>query len=145
MIRTDTEHRAAVARLKEEGLALKKHREELVAAGLSEEEVKNLMDPFMSAHIQLKEEVDDYVGLKQKKIPELTNLRSIGHLLICARIASGLSQAQLAERLEVSPSQVSRDERNEYRGITVERAAKVIDVLGAKTRTTCEIPEECTV
>jgi transcriptional regulator with XRE-family HTH domain len=42
------------------------------------------------------------------------------------RIAADVSQADLAKRLDVDPSQVSRDERNEYHGITIDRAAKII-------------------
>src|SRR2546421_13058436 len=38
---------------------------------------------------------------------------SIGQLLIAARIANGMSQRELADRLGVSETQVSRDERNE--------------------------------
>jgi hypothetical protein len=34
----------------------------------------------------------------------------------------------------VHESQVSRDERNEYFGITLERAARVLDALGARLR-----------
>ncbi len=51
-------------------------------------------------------------------------------MLIAARIANGLSQRELAERLGVSEAQVSRDERNEYHGITVERAQRILDTLG---------------
>ncbi len=46
------------------------------------------------------------------------------------RIANGLSQKELAERLGVSEAQVSRDERNEYHGITVDRAQRVLDAMG---------------
>ena len=42
-----------------------------------------------------------------------------GHLLISLRIAKGISQRELAKRLNVHESQVSRDERNEYFGITL--------------------------
>jgi transcriptional regulator with XRE-family HTH domain len=52
-------------------------------------------------------------------------------LLIALRIAAGMTQRQLADRLDVSEAQVSRDERNEYHGITVERAQRIIDALGA--------------
>jgi len=41
----------------------------------------------------------------------------------------------LAERLGVSAAQVSRDERNEYHGITVERAQLILDRLGEKLTT----------
>jgi hypothetical protein len=39
----------------------------------------------------------------------------------------------------VHESQVSRDERNEYFGITLERAAKVLNALNARLHTTVEI------
>jgi transcriptional regulator with XRE-family HTH domain len=55
-------------------------------------------------------------------------------MLIAVRIAQGVSQRELATRLDVHESQVSRDERNEYFGITLERAARVLDALGARLR-----------
>jgi transcriptional regulator with XRE-family HTH domain len=53
-------------------------------------------------------------------------------MLIAVRIAQGVTQRELAKRLGVHESQVSRDERNEYFGITLERAARVLDALGAR-------------
>ena len=46
-----------------------------------------------------------------------------------------MSQRELAAKLEVHESQVSRDERNEYHGITVDRAIKILDTLGVKLQT----------
>lgn len=56
-------------------------------------------------------------------------MRGLGQLLIAARIANGFSQTELANRLGVDVSQVSRDERNEYHGISVERADRVLAAL----------------
>ena len=43
-------------------------------------------------------------------------------------------------------SQVSRDERNEYHNITLERAARIIEVLGVKVSSHVEaVPEEVPV
>ena len=63
------------------------------------------------------------------------NLRGLGQLLITSRIAQGISQRELANRLGVHESQVSRDERNEYFGISVDRAVKVIDALNVHLTT----------
>jgi len=41
----------------------------------------------------------------------------------------------LAERLGVHESQVSRDERNEYNGVTVERADRILEALGVEMTT----------
>ncbi|MFM7058282.1 MAG: helix-turn-helix domain-containing protein [Planctomycetota bacterium] len=46
-----------------------------------------------------------------------------------------MTQRQLAERLGVHESQVSRDERNEYHGITLDRAARLLDAPGVAPRT----------
>ena len=39
---------------------------------------------------------------------------------------------QLAERLGVHESQVLRDERNDYRGVTAERAQRILEALGVR-------------
>lgn len=62
----------------------------------------------------------------------LCRLTQIGRWLIGARIALRLTQQELAERLEVSATQVSRDERNDYHGITVERAQRILEALGVR-------------
>jgi transcriptional regulator with XRE-family HTH domain len=54
----------------------------------------------------------------------------VGQVLVAARLARGWSQRELAARLQVHESQVSRDERYEYQGITVERLQGLCDVLG---------------
>jgi hypothetical protein len=119
---------------------LDRHRESLAQQGFKGDALKRLMDPLMSFHLQLQEEVETYEQLKRGELGgELTSLRSLGHSLICLRIAADVSQAELAKRLDVDPSQVSRDERNEYHGITIDRAAKIIDALGAKLQLRFEL------
>jgi len=59
-------------------------------------------------------------------------------LLIARRIAKGVRQQELAERLGVREVVVSKDERNEYHGITVARAQKIIKALGGIPTTTIE-------
>jgi hypothetical protein len=142
MIRTETEYRAAVGRLKEEKDLIEKQTALFNDKGLSKEEIKNLIDPLMAFHMQLAEEVEIYEKLKQKHLSELTNLRSLGHGLICARIASGLTQQKLAERLGINASQVCRDERNEYHGITLDRAAKILEACRVGIRVRFEVKEE---
>lgn len=132
MIRNDTEYKEAVSRLAEERERLEGHRERLRKAGLSAEEIKRVIDPIESFHLQLKEEVESYERLKRGEFDQLENLRGFGHLLISLRIAKGFSQRDLAKALDVHESQVSRDERNEYYGITLERAIKVLDALGVR-------------
>jgi len=138
MIRNETEYQEAAARLSDEQKRLIDHRARLKGAGLTDEEIKRVIDPMESFHMQLQEEVHSYERLKQGEFEELDNLRGFGHLLISLRIAGGISQRELAKRLEVHESQVSRDERNEYFGITLERAIKILDALNVRLRTKVE-------
>jgi len=55
-----------------------------------------------------------------------------GKALIAIRIARGLTQKDLADALGVSQAQVSRDEKNDYHGITQERHARVLTALGVE-------------
>lgn len=142
MIRNENEYKEAVARLGEEWERLKEHAKRLKDAGLAEDEIKRVIDPMESFHLQLKEEVESYERLKRREFDELDNLRGFGHLLIALRIAQGISQRDLAKRLGVHESQVSRDERNEYFGITMERAVKVLDALNVRLTTRVEIEPE---
>jgi hypothetical protein len=141
MIRNETEYQEASARLSEERNRFADQRSRLREAGLSDEEIKRVIDPMESFHLQLQEEVESYERLMRGEFDELENLRGLGHLLISLRIAQGISQPDLAKRLGVvHESQVSRDERNEYYGITLERAVKILDALNARLHTKVEIP-----
>ena len=66
---------------------------------------------------------------KVKAIPRFP-VEQRGKVLICLRIAKGWNQRRLAAALGVTEAQISRDERNEYRGISLERYARVLDILG---------------
>ena len=136
MIRNENEYREAVGRLAEEKKRIKAQRAELKKMGLGTSEIKRAVDPILSFHQQLEEEVRSYERLKRGEYDELSDLRGVGHLLISLRIAQGLTQRELADRLEVHESLVSRDERNEYHGITLERAARILDALGVELRST---------
>ncbi len=140
MIRNESEYQEAVRRLQEENERLSKHRTHLEQMGLGPDELKRALDPLRAFHEQLVEEVESYERLKRGDIAELLNLHGLGHALVALRIALGLTQRELAERLGVHESQVSRDERNEYHSITVERASRILDALGVRLRSEFEQP-----
>ncbi len=138
MIRNESEYQEAMCRLQEERKRLNDHKQHLEEMGLAENEVKRAIDPLRSFHAQLAEEVESYERLKRGDIAELMNLHGIGHTLIALRIARGITQRELASRLGVHESQVSRDERNEYHNMTVSRASRVLDALDVKMRSIFE-------
>jgi len=132
VIRNEAEYQKAVRRIVDEQKRIEEHRTALDAEGFTAEQVQRAIDPTLSFHLQLKEEVDSYERLKRGDLGELMNLHGLGMTLIGLRIALGLTQREFANRLRVNESQVSRDERNEYHGITVERAAQILDALGVR-------------
>lgn len=136
MIRNEQEYREAVERLTAEKKRFDEHRQRLIDDGIKKAGVQRVMEPLISFHEQLREEVEHYENLKRGKFPDLSNLKGLGVLLVSLRIARGMSQRELAAKLEVHESQVSRDERNEYHGVTVDRAIKILDALGVKLQTT---------
>jgi hypothetical protein len=135
MIRSETEYREAVKRIGDEEKRIKEQQKALRQMDLSREEIKRAMDPIRSFHEQLREEVASYERLRRGEFAEVQNFSGLGELLIALRISQGICQRDLAERLGVHESQVSRDERNEYRGITMERAQRVLDALGVELST----------
>ncbi len=134
MIRNESEYQEAARRQREERDRLEQHSARLAESGLSPAEVERALAPLKSFHLQLDEEIQSYERLRRGELDELVNLHGLGHTLIALRIAVGLTQRELAERLGIHESQVSRDERNEYHGITVERATRVLDALGVQLR-----------
>lgn len=140
MIRNESEYQEAVRRLREERERLAEHSKRLEGLGLAPDETKRALDPLRSFHDQLAEEVESYERLKRGEMGELRNLHGLGSTLVALRIALGLTQRELAERLGVHESQVSRDERNEYHAITVDRASRILDALGVELRSAFEEP-----
>jgi DNA-directed RNA polymerase specialized sigma subunit len=132
MIRTDSEYKEAVNRFKTDTEIIETQRIQLIDEGYNVEEVERGLQPLITFHLQLAEEITWYENVSRGRLTPIHRLTDLGRVLIALRISRGLTQKQLAERLEVAESSVSRDERNEYHGITIERAQRVLDVLDAE-------------
>ncbi len=139
MIRSETEYQEAVARIDAERERLAQHAADWAKQGFTLEQVAKLKQPLESFHRQLVEEVESYERLRRGQFSEFENLVGLGQTLIGLRIARGLTQRELARRLGVDESLVSRDERNEYHGVTVERAKRILDALGVRLVTRVEV------
>jgi DNA-directed RNA polymerase specialized sigma subunit len=150
MIRNDSEHQKAVARIRAERERIESLRKVLESQGLMPDEVKRALDPLMSFHLQIVEEVEAYEQLQRGEFGRIINLHGIGRLLIALRIYRRMTQRDLAAKLGIHESQVSRDEHNEYHGITVGRTTRILEILGARVSSTVEAmdppePEEVAV
>lgn len=141
MIRNEAEYQEATRRLSDERERLDALTQRLREEARTDAEIKRVTDPMRSFHLQLAEEVESYERLCRGQFSEIQNLHGLGRLLIGLRISRGMAQRELAEKLGVHESQVSRDERNEYHGLTVQRAARILDVLGARLTSHVELDE----
>ncbi len=138
MIRNKKDYQTALHRLGEEEKRLEDHRKRLIKAGLSSYKVNDALKPISSLKEQLIEDITCYERMQLGEIGELRNLHGLGKALVALRIMQGLTQRELAEKLGVHETQVSRDERNEYRGVTLDRAARILDTLGVELKSVFE-------
>lgn len=146
MIRTEREYQAMVKRLDEDINYIEQQRKHFEEMGLGAEQITRALQPALSFHEQLKEEVEYYERIKRGDFGALENLAGLGRLLIGLRIALGMTQSELAKRLSVSEAQVSRDERNEYYGISIEKAQRILDALNVRVTTRVErIPDRAVI
>jgi HTH-type transcriptional regulator/antitoxin HigA len=95
--------------------------------------MREVMDDALRGQTEtLRDEIKHYEDLRDGRINkrELGSLRDLPTALIEARIAAGLTQKALGERLEVPEQQVQRWETNLYSGVGVDRLQEVADALG---------------
>lgn len=101
--------------------------------------MREVMDDALRGQAEtLRDEIKRYEDLRDGRIDhrEIDGLRDLPTALIEARIAAGLTQKALAERLDVKEQQIQRWEANLYSGVGVERLQEVADALGMGVRET---------
>ena len=140
MIRTESEYQRTLKRLEEGRAQLEAQRQQLIEAGLEGAALEQALHPLLSFRAQLAEEVEAFEKMRRGDLGTLESLESVGRWLIGARLARGWSQKELAERLGVSEAQVSRDERNEYHGVSTEKAQRILEALGVQFRLEGDAP-----
>lgn len=96
---------------------------------------------------QADAEIAEYEALRSGAVGELalTGLAELPAALVRARIAAGLTQRQLAERLDVAEQAVQRDEAGGYARATLDRLQRVAAALGLEVKGTLRLrPREDT-
>ena len=90
---------------------------------------------------ELEAELHEYETLKAggPKILELDSLEGLPKVLIQARIAGGLTQEDLAERLGLKPQQIQRYEASDYQTVSFARLQEIARVLGLRVRESVEL------
>lgn len=91
-----------------------------------------------SEHRRLQSELDEYDALERGETPRRSaaRLQDLPEVLIQARIASGMTQRELAEGLGIREQQVQRYEATRYRGASFDRLVDIARLLGVHVEQT---------
>jgi transcriptional regulator with XRE-family HTH domain len=81
---------------------------------------------------ELRRDIDDYLRLRTGEIRtfRIETLADLPRALISCRIASGMTQKELADRLGLKEQQIQRYETQNYSGASFSRIADVADAVG---------------
>lgn len=132
MIRTDREAEAAKMQLSKLQELYDTQLADLKRKGLSEEQAKESLSSSWTYASQCQEEIKLYENLRNGILPPAEHFSSRGNFFVAARIAKGMSQRELADKMGSKESAVSRDERNEYHGMSVDKMDKLATALNIK-------------
>lgn len=105
--------------------------------------LRRIMRDGMESQLQeLREELAEYEALRggHVRVFELDSLKALPEALIRARIARGLTQRQLAERLGLREQQLQRYEATRYAGVSLDRIQQIADALGMEIRESVTLP-----
>jgi HTH-type transcriptional regulator / antitoxin HipB len=92
----------------------------------------------------LKQELAEYEELKSGRIAvfQIESFQDLPTALIKARIASGMTQKELAEKIDTQEQQIQRYEANHYHAISFDRLMKIVGALGISFKHSVEIEIE---
>ena len=128
MITTERQ-RANAARQAE---AFRKEIGALVADRSPDSSSKVILDGLRSQLEDVEREIAEYDTLRSGEVTELDldKLSELPTLLIKARVATELTQKELAERIGVKEQQIQRYERQLYDGVSFSRVVEIAGALG---------------
>ena len=104
--------------------------------------IKAQMDALKSQLQDLQEELAEYEHLKSADVHTISigSLEELADGLIKARVASGLSQKALADRLGLKEQQIQRYEADRYGSASYQRLQEVAGAIGVRVRNDILLP-----
>lgn len=95
----------------------------------------------------LRTELQEYEALRagKRRVLELGSFDDFPRALIQARIASGLTQEQLAARLRLKPQQIQRYEATGYSSASLARVMQVVRALDLRIQERVLLPGSATL
>lgn len=134
MIRNERQHRITKARVDEFERALAELSSKTATSAEDKLWLRVQNDALASQLGELRSDVREYQELRTGGLNrlEVSSLDQIPEALVKARIAVGLSQKELAERLGLKEQQIQRYEATDYAGASLERIREIMHGLGLR-------------
>jgi HTH-type transcriptional regulator / antitoxin HigA len=132
MIKNDRQYRITKAQVRAFTTAVANVRKEPVPAGMDRRLADIQRRALKSQLEEMTSDVEDYEALKAGKVTafEARSLNDLPVVLVKARIARGMKQKELAQRLEAKEQQVQRWESNDFHGTSIETLEAIAVALG---------------
>ena len=136
MIKNEREYRITKAQAHKFEHALSQLASSEAVSGLHPLIQKAQRDALQSQLDELREQIAEYEALRsgQQAVISLNSLEELPQALIRARIAAGLTQRDLAERMGLKEQQIQRYEATEYASADLARVNEVAKALGLRVR-----------
>lgn len=136
MIKNDRQYAITKAQATELAREIEKARARPVPQGVDPSLHEAALDAMKEQLEDMNEEITEYEALREgtTRVVEIRSLDDLPRALIQARIASGLTQRELAERLEVKEQQIQRYEATDYASASLSRVLEVTRALGLRFR-----------
>lgn len=107
--------------------------DELSARSGAKSRLRKLEEDALRSQLdELRNEVEQFEELRSggPKPIRIESFDALPHALVAARIAAGLSQKELAERLDLKEQQIQRYEATDYCAASLTRLKQVAKALG---------------
>ena len=143
MIKNERQYRITKVKADEFQQALAATNPEPAATGV-DPELRRLERAATAGQLEtMREELAEYEALLSgaHRVLEAESFDDLPRVLIGARIAAGMSQKDLAEKLGLKEQQVQRYEATDYASASLATLGRVVDALGVKVRKDVLLPQ----
>ena len=129
MIKNERQYRITRARADEARIELAELERAPLPDGLSPEMRDMQIEALRGTAGDLERELADYDALHDATLIEATGIGEFPTALIRARIARGLTQRELADRVGLAEQAIQRYEASDYAGVSFARLVEIADAL----------------
>jgi DNA-binding XRE family transcriptional regulator len=129
MIKNERQYKITRAKADELRVALAELEHVALPEGLAPEMRDLQAEALRGTLIDLETELADYDSLHDATLIEATGIEEFPTALIRARIARGLTQRELADRIGLAEQAIQRYEAGDYAGVSFARLVEIADAL----------------